>query len=101
MTAAPIVKLAVDLCTWLVVCGAFLSVYVGVYQLPATAALPHVRVVLTLWTAVTALRIGAQSFGSRQVSAWISSLAIAVALTTLVAYYALVIVGLNSWGRVI
>ena len=101
MTAALIASLAVDLCIWLVVCAAFLSVYVGVYQLPTTAALPHVRVVLTLWTAVTALRFAAQSFRSRQVSAWTSSLAVAIGLTTLLVYYALVIVGLGSWGRVI
>jgi glucan phosphoethanolaminetransferase (alkaline phosphatase superfamily) len=94
-------RLAWDLAVWLIPAGVFLAFYVGAFDLPATAVLPHLLLVATLWIALAAVRTIAGVLLGRGLAFWVSSLALALALAALLLYYALVILGLTSWGRVI
>jgi glucan phosphoethanolaminetransferase (alkaline phosphatase superfamily) len=94
-------RLAIDVGVWLAICAGFLAVYVSRFAVPASAILPHVRVIATVWLAVALVRVIAGMLAGRRWALLASSLAIASALTILVLYYAMVIIGLNSWGRVI
>lgn len=96
-----VARLAADFGLWLLAATVFLSLYVGSYSLPATAVLPHLHLVVTLWLAVVAFRMLVQALPGRRTALWASSLAAAIGLLTLLSYYALVIIGLRSWGRVI
>src|SRR5215813_2166171 len=102
MPRAPVVaRLAVDLFVWLTPAAVFLALYVGQYALPTAAVLPHVRVVATVWLAVAALRLLAGTLLGRRTALLVSALVLAITMTVMVGYYALVILGLNSWGRVV
>ena len=94
-------RLATDMILWLIASGSFLALYVEVYALPATAILPHMRVVATLWLLLAALRILLHVSLKRSAVFWASSFVCAIGVIALLSYYTLVIVGLSSWGRVI
>jgi len=50
-------RLLADLSLWLIVAGAFLSVYVATFAVPSTAIVPHLGFVAALWLGLAALRI--------------------------------------------
>jgi len=96
-----VARLAADLFLWLVTSATFLALYVGVYALPSAAIVPHFRAVAVLWLTLAAVRMLAYILPNRRIVFWVSSAIMATGVTTLLCYYALVILGLNSWGRVI
>jgi len=94
-------RLALEATAWYTAPALFLAIYVGHELAPAASIAPHLRVVavplIALWMARLAL---AAAFGAR--AARIAGAALgALFLATLLAYYALVLIGLQSWGRVV
>src|SRR5215471_14950457 len=94
-------RLAGDLCAWLLLVALFLAFYVEAFGLPGAAVLPHICIVATLWLALAVVRILSAFLPWRRASLWVSAFALAAAATTVILYYALVLVGLKSWNRVI
>ncbi len=80
----------------------FLWVYVGGFDRPVEAVLPHLRLVAVVWGLTLALRLLASGFGIR---AHVNTRGHAVLLGLLAAasviYYGLVLVGLSYWNNVI
>jgi glucan phosphoethanolaminetransferase (alkaline phosphatase superfamily) len=94
-------SLALDFLTWLVLPAVFLYIYINGFGAPLASAFPHAMLLLS----------GAAGFASLRLIFWrclpyqqariAASLAQAVPAIVLLAYYALVLLGLSSWGRVI
>lgn len=80
----------------------FVTVYVEVLGGPQTALAAHAQVVGLVWLALFAVRAAIHAMPLRR--AWrdaLSALAITLVLVGAVIYYALVVIGLVYWGRVI
>jgi glucan phosphoethanolaminetransferase (alkaline phosphatase superfamily) len=87
-------RLALDVAAWYLLPAAFLALAVAWRFLPAEAVAPHLRVMLMPLLALFLFRL---AVASRLAAALLTAALLAVML----AYYALVLVGLRSWGRVI
>ena len=95
-------RLGLEAAVWCSVSGVFLYVYVHHFLVSASAVLPHLVImgfVFMGWSlvrlALCELALPARAF--TLLTAIVSSLLI----TTILLYYGLVLVGLNTWGRVI
>lgn len=87
---------------WFVAPAIFLSLYVGRFSLPDTAIAPHLRYMGAILISLLGLRaIAALGLGRwpRALRA-LSALLLSTVLLTVVFYYTLVLIGLNSWSRV-
>lgn len=87
---------------WHGIGASFLVAYAGLHSVGQAAVLAHLSLVTIVWGYVVCIRIGVWRFvpshhGARAVNA----LTVTLALATLLAYYAAVLVGLHSWGRVV
>src|SRR5690242_17863882 len=91
----------IDLAAWFALPGAFLALYIGRYGAPAAAAPAHLRVAVLPLLALAVLRFFLGRISPRPVARVISAGAGAAVLGTTIAYYALVIAGLDAWGRVV
>ena len=80
----------------------FLFAYVSLYDVSGRAVLPHLHVAfLALFTLFTA-RLWLHCLLRRSpIQVVLAGLAVAAAVGTILLYYALVLIGLESWGRVI
>jgi glucan phosphoethanolaminetransferase (alkaline phosphatase superfamily) len=94
--------LALDLLAWCCMPAAFLFVCVSRHLLPAEAVIPHLRLVMLplLGLALLRLMLSAAGLGVGAVRL-AAALAAAVLLTVMASYYVLVVIGLQSWGRVV
>jgi glucan phosphoethanolaminetransferase (alkaline phosphatase superfamily) len=92
---------ALDLAAWYAAPAVFLWIYLHRYMAPADALAPHLRVVLTPLVALALLRLILAAFASPKAARLTSALAAAALLWAMLAYYLLVLIGLQSWGRVI
>lgn len=94
--------LALDAALWLSMPCAFLFVYVHVYAAPAAAIVPHLEMASLpmLANVLTRLVLDRSAAGYRFYLA-LTSLLSAGAMVMLAVYYALVLVGLHSWGGVV
>ena len=99
---APLRGLAADLAAWFCIPAAFLAVCVGRHLLPAEAVAPHLRLLLLPLLGLTLLRLvlAATGVGAKTVRA-VAALAASLLLATMLAYYVTVVIGLQSWGRVV
>src|SRR4051812_18888497 len=97
----PVGALLLDLAAWCVLPAAFLGFYIGHYFQPVAAALPHLRLVLVLYAALALLRLLLWRFARPVVARFGATLAASALLASMLAYYGLVLVGLQYWGRVI
>jgi glucan phosphoethanolaminetransferase (alkaline phosphatase superfamily) len=86
--------LALDVLAWYCIPAVFLSVCVTRHFLPAEAVAPHLRVLLMPLLALALFRLAVPSRLA-------ASAAAAALLAVMISYYALVLVGLHSWGRVV
>ena len=86
-------RVLLDAGLWFAAPAAFLAVYVLRDGAPAAAVLPHLRLVLVAFVALTLLRL--------LLPRLISAIALSAALALMLAYYALVLVGMRAWGRVV
>jgi glucan phosphoethanolaminetransferase (alkaline phosphatase superfamily) len=87
---------------WLALCGSFLAVYVSRYSAPIDSVVPHIATVgafvLIFWSIRLTFCISIKStFFARTIDVLFFTLL----FVTLVVYYIAVIIGLESWGRVV
>jgi glucan phosphoethanolaminetransferase (alkaline phosphatase superfamily) len=95
-------RIATDLAVWFLAPAVFLLVYVFYCGIPSTAVLPHLHLVLISYVSLAIVRITLHvSVPGERAAKWISALVMASAIAIMLAYYALVIIGLQTWGRVI
>jgi glucan phosphoethanolaminetransferase (alkaline phosphatase superfamily) len=93
---------AVDVALWFAVPCAFLLVYVFLYHQPATAVVPHLELAGMPLLAVFLFRLVlTRSSASRTVYLLVSATLMSSALMLFGVYYALVLIGLHSWGGVV
>ena len=96
-----LLRLAAEISCVLVPCVAFLALYLGRYGAPPSAVAPHLRILADLGALLACVRLAIACCGvSRPVRRAADTLLLGLAFTCLVGYYALVITGLQSWGRV-
>lgn len=101
-TTRALLRLGLDAALWLCIPAGFLFLYVGRYAAPTDAVWPHLRVVGLALAAFALARI-ALAAPARTPSAHRLATAILAAalLMVMLGYYALVVIGLEFWGRVI
>lgn len=94
--------LAMDVVAWHCMPAAFLFVYVDRHLLPADAIGPHLRVVWLLFLGLVLFRLVVSLSGISAAAARVAtSLAASVLLALMLSYYVVVLIGLQSWGRVV
>jgi glucan phosphoethanolaminetransferase (alkaline phosphatase superfamily) len=97
-----LLRLGLDAALWLCLPAAFLWLYVERYFGPQQAVTPHLRFILVLLLGFAAVRFTLALLIRSQTAYRLAAAAAASALFALMSsYYALVLVGLHSWGRVI
>jgi glucan phosphoethanolaminetransferase (alkaline phosphatase superfamily) len=94
-------RVALDVAIWLAAPAITLILYIERYLAPADAVLPHVRLVFVPFFGLTAARLLAAATLSARTARLLSAIAAGALLFVLLAYYALLFIGLDSWGRVI
>jgi glucan phosphoethanolaminetransferase (alkaline phosphatase superfamily) len=94
-------RLALDVAAWNAAPAVFLALYVGRELAPVASIAPHLTIVAVPLVGLWIVRIAvAASLGAR--AARIAGAALgALLLSALIAYYALVLIGLRAWGRVV
>jgi glucan phosphoethanolaminetransferase (alkaline phosphatase superfamily) len=93
---------AMDVALWLSVPCAFLLAYVLGYSEPATAVVPHLELASMPLLAVFLIRLVlARSTASHRVYFLVTSTLTSSVLALFVVYYAIVLIGLHSWGGVV
>ena len=90
-----------ELVGWNAAAAAFLAVYVNRYGAPVDAVAAHLRVVLLPLLALTLLRLAIARIASPKWARIVIAALAAALLGALLAYYAVVLLGLEAWGRVI
>jgi glucan phosphoethanolaminetransferase (alkaline phosphatase superfamily) len=93
--------LLVDVCLWLSLPTVFLRAYYR-HTLSGEAIVPHLRLSVALLLALVSLRLlGFLLLRNERARRAVTSVAMALVFAVVASYYALVIIGLESWGRVI
>lgn len=91
-----------DAAIWYCVPSAFLFVYVSRYSVPAEAVLPHLRLVALTLLGLALFRMAlSRLIHGRAAARLVTSIVASTLLATMLLYYGLVLIGLQSWGRVI
>jgi glucan phosphoethanolaminetransferase (alkaline phosphatase superfamily) len=94
--------LAMDVVAWHCMPAAFLFAYVDRNLLPADAVGPHLRVVWLVLLGLALFRMVVSLSGiSAAAARVVTSLTAAALLALMLSYYVVVLVGLQSWGRVV
>src|SRR5687767_3194838 len=94
--------LASEFAVWGLLVGSFLHLYSGHSAGGSQAVAPHLGVLCLGWLALACLRLAAWRYlPCGRCARPAAALLLGVVLTLLLSYYALVLVGLWSWGRVI
>jgi glucan phosphoethanolaminetransferase (alkaline phosphatase superfamily) len=106
MSGSPLLRVLpaalIEALAWHGIAAAFLLVYVTQHAAPIDAAPPHLALLATLWCCLLCLRLAAWRWiPDENVARWVNAAIVTSALVALVGYYALVLVGLRSWGRVV
>jgi glucan phosphoethanolaminetransferase (alkaline phosphatase superfamily) len=95
-------RLALDLAAWCCMPAAFLLLYVYGHSVPGDAVLPHLRLVILALLGLTLVRLVlAVLIASPRGLRLAASLVTSTLLAVMILYYALVLIGLQSWGRVV
>jgi phosphoglycerol transferase MdoB-like AlkP superfamily enzyme len=95
-------RAGVEILFWLCAPSLFLLAYVLAHGAPASAVLPHLRLVLLIWgtLALTRMAIACCVRSESRATAAAAGLT-SLLLFVILLYYALVLVSMASWGRVI
>jgi glucan phosphoethanolaminetransferase (alkaline phosphatase superfamily) len=93
-------EFAAELLLWLLPAGAFLAAYVLYFNGPVEAIVPHLKLVGSLGLAWLGLRLLVEHTGLGRVARLLFQLLYSLALTLMLIYYAVILVGLGNWGRV-
>lgn len=91
---------AAELLLWLLPMSCFLAAYVIQFNGPIDSVVPHVKLIASLAFAWMGLRLVIEHAGAPQSIRAGFQLLYSLALASLLVYYAVVLVGLDSWGRV-
>jgi glucan phosphoethanolaminetransferase (alkaline phosphatase superfamily) len=95
-------RAALDAMLWYCVPAAFMAIYIRGFSLPADALVPHFLIVTMPLAAFVLIRLTVGRLAaSNAVRTAICATLLAVLLSAMLLYYALVIAGLQSWGGVI
>lgn len=96
-----VLKISRELILWLLPTSAFLYVYVTRFDAPL-ASIPHHLILVGLMTSGIILirAINSHYFSNSAIARHTSGLILSTALLLLTIYYSLVIIGLESWGKV-
>jgi hypothetical protein len=102
MAPRALTGVVLDVLAWQAMPALFLFLYVSRNYLPAEAVGPHLRVVWLALMGLVAVRLGIALSGLRPAAArTAAALAASLLLALMLAYYVLVLVGLQTWGRVV
>lgn len=101
MARRALTSLAIESLVWLLPVSGFLVAYAGHAEGGPQAALPHLAVLAIGFVALAGLRLVLWRWLPAPAARALVASAFATAFWFLVAYYALVLVGLSSWGRVV
>jgi glucan phosphoethanolaminetransferase (alkaline phosphatase superfamily) len=93
--------LLVELASWSVLVAVFLWTYLRQHAGDWRTVAAHADLLLATWLGLIALRLAMRRLLPSHAARWISALLCALLLLALLAYYGVVVVGLNAWGRVI
>jgi glucan phosphoethanolaminetransferase (alkaline phosphatase superfamily) len=94
-------RIAAEALAWYALAGLFLAIYAGFLGGPGAAALPHLRLVTEAFLLLAAVRVALTAvLPLRAARAASTALAVA-AFAVLVGYYAIQVMSLRSWGRVL
>jgi len=94
--------LAVDVALWFFLPCAFLLAYVLRYSEPSTAIVPHLELVSMPLLALFLIRLAlGRSSARHSVYFLVTSTLTSSVMALLVVYYAIVLIGLHSWGGVV
>ena len=99
--AALIPRFVLDVGLWFFVPSVFLAAYTSAYHGPVEAIAPHLYVVALLYLFVVLVRLLVRKLIPRRPAEIISGLVLSAVVCLLWTYYALVLIGLASWGKVI
>jgi len=92
----------IELLIWLCLSGSFLFVYIHRFEGSTQAILPHLSLVLNVVLVCASLRLFVwRFFPRRPIASWAAAVVLGSFVFLLMAYYALVLLGLASWGRII
>lgn len=95
------IALLAESACWLLLVALFLAAYTGALSGPASALVPHAWVSLLLVAGCLGLRALAHALLPAASATWISALLVSALMLASLFYYALVLIGLLSWGRVV
>jgi glucan phosphoethanolaminetransferase (alkaline phosphatase superfamily) len=96
-----LLRLGLEAAVWLCLPAAFLLIYVQRHLAPAAAVPAHLRLVLLAVLAIALTRIAAALLvRNARLSLLAAAALVWVLLAAMIAYYAAVLIGLQSWGRV-
>lgn len=101
-TARLIKLVGIDVLIWYCIPAVFLLLYVRYHAISSEAIVPHLYLLLTglLGLCLTRLVLH-RLLPGRRVTDVVASCVISAALMSMILYYALVLIGLGSWARVI
>jgi len=95
-------RAALDAVLWYCVPAAFMAIYIRGFSLPADALLPHFLIVAMPLAALILMRLAVgRLVANSALRTAIGATLLAVLLSVMLLYYALVIAGLQSWGGII
>jgi glucan phosphoethanolaminetransferase (alkaline phosphatase superfamily) len=94
--------LALELAAWFGPAAVFLLIYVRHYDAPTASVWAHLRLLVLVWCTLALARLALRAVRApdRLVRA-VTAAAASALVVGLLLYYALVLIGLRSWGRVI
>lgn len=93
-------RLAVEIFLFTGVACAFLSAYLRTANGSLSSVGAHLGLLGTTWGLLLCIRLALWGWTGRVIARWVSATLVASLLTVMMVYYALVLVGLSSWGRV-
>src|SRR5436309_2518499 len=95
-------RIALDVGLWSIAPTFFIATYVLRENAPGTAVLAHARIVVLVLIALTLFRLLlARVIPYERARRGMTALMVSAAMALMLAYYALVLVGMRSWGRVV
>lgn len=93
--------LLLDIALWSIAPAGFLCVYLLHFGYPASAVAPHATIVAVLWMALATLRVGLRLALPERVALPACAVLLGSSTFALTLYYALVVIGLTAWGKVV
>lgn len=96
-----VLSLAIELLAWLGPALAFLYVYVGHFGANEASIRAHVALLGSVALVTVAIRLVLWRWAPVRLAKWLASLLLCGVIGVFIIYYLVVLVGLQSWGRVV